>query len=162
MNYIKIQNDILKAKDKMNISEKRLFRYMRFPYTYGYYDNNVCIVDDGNAIYLIPDKLFYLDKDKIFNSVLSTSNVVEKMVKSELDTQSLIFTDTIRSLKNCKIDVAILKDDKNNEIAFDIKYLKNIGLKANECTFKGTNYKSPIYVYEYDKLVAIIMPVNLG
>ena len=154
MNYIKIQNDILRAKDKCNISGKR------FPYMYGYYDNNVGIVDDGKAIYLIPDKLFYLDKDKIFNSVLS--NIVEKMVKSELDTQSLIFTDNIRSLKGCKIDVAILKDGKNNEIAFNIKYLKNIGLKANECTFKGTNYKSPIYVYEYDKLVAIIMPVKLG
>ena len=154
MNYIKIQNDILRAKDKCNISGKR------FPYMYGYYDNNVGIVDDGKALYLIPDKLFYLDKDKIFNSVLS--NIVEKMVKSELDTQSLIFTGNIRSLKGCKIDVAILKDDKNNEIAFDIKYLKNIGLKANECTFKGTNYKSPIYVYEYDKLVAIIMPVKLG
>ena len=154
MNYIKIQNDILRAKDKCNISGKR------FPYMYGYYDNNVGIVDDEKALYLIPDKLFYLDKDKIFNSVLS--NIVEKMVKSELDIQSLIFTDNIRSLKGCKIDVAILKDDKNNEIAFNIKYLKNIGLKANECTFKGTNYKSPIYVYEYDKLVAIIMPVKLG
>ena len=154
MNYIKIQNDILRAKDKCNISGKR------FPYMYGYYDNNVGIVDDEKALYLIPDKLFYLDKDKIFNSVLS--NIVEKMVKSELDIQSLIFTGNIRSLKGCKIDVAILKDDKNNEIAFDIKYLKNIGLKANECTFKGTNYKSPIYVYEYDKLVAIIMPVKLG
>lgn len=154
MNYIKIQNDILKAKDKYDISVKR------FPYMYGCYDNNVGIVDDGKSIYLIPDKLFYLDKDKIFNSV--SSNIVEKMVKSELDTQSLIFTGNIRSLKDCKIDVAILKDDKNNEIAFNIKYLKNIGLKANECTFKGTNYKSPIYVYEYDRLAAIIMPVKLG
>ena len=63
MNYIKIQSDILKAKDKCNISGKR------FPYMYGYYDNNVGIVDDGKALYLIPDKLFYLDKDKIFNSV---------------------------------------------------------------------------------------------
>ena len=153
MNYIKIQSDILKAKDKCNISGKR------FPYMYEYYDSNVCIVDDGKSIYLIPDKLFYLDNDKIFNLV--SSNIVEKVVKSdsELDTQSLIFTGNIRSLEDLKIDVAILKDDKNNEIAFNIKYLKNIGLKANECTFKGTNYKSPIYVYEYDKLVAIIMPV---
>ena len=157
MNYIKIQNDILKSKDKCS---KCSISVKRFPYMYGYYDNNVVIVDDRKALYLIPDKLFYLDKDKIFNSVLS--NIVEKMVKSELDTQSLIFTGNIRSLKGCKIDVAILKDDKNNEIAFDIKYLKNIGIKANECTFKGTNYKSPIYVYEYDKLVAIIMPVKLG
>ena len=72
----------------------------------------------------------------------------------------------IRILVGLNVDKYTVKiiDKANNEIAFDIKYLKNIGLKANECTFKGTNYKSPIYVYvyEYDKLVAIIMPVNLG
>ncbi len=150
MNYLKLQTDILKALDK----EKT--RNIVSPYRYALYRsvedlNYVIIFNTYSAIYIRSD-LFFLDLDKVsstpvmyrdhfFNEDKAIPTVTEGLTKPVLGTKKRlqIFTNV------------------NGEIVVDTDLLKYFDLK--NATFKGTDGKSPVFIYEDDILVGVVLPV---
>lgn len=152
MNYIKLLTDVLKARDK----EKT--RGVKSPYLYGYYEKYgekyIAIAIDGHALVFIPERVFYLDIEKCFET---TPLSVDKMF--DYDNVVDTYTDGIvRPVGgDPKHKVQIFSNDKA-DIWIDVKYLKLFDLSISH--FKGSDKKSPLYIYEDETLVGLVLPVN--
>lgn len=152
MNYMKLQTDIIKAVDKEKNGGKKS------PYKYGYYEQNgekyIAILDDHKIVF-IPEKFFYLNIDKVFDQV----NVyhVDKMIN--VDNVVNTYTEgVIKPIKaDPKIKVQIFSNDKA-DIWISVDLLKLFDLSVSH--FKASDKKSPLYIYEDETLVGLILPVN--
>lgn len=152
MNYVKLLTDVLKARDK----EKT--RGVKSPYLYGYYEKYgekyIAIVVDGHALVFIPERVFYLDIEKCFETIPLS---VDKMI----DYDNVVDTYTDGIVKpvggDSKHKVQIFSNDKA-DIWIAVEYLKLFDLSISH--FKGSNEKSPLYIYEDETLVGLVLPVN--
>ena len=153
MNYIKLLTDVLKARDK----EKT--RGVKSPYLYGYYEKYgekyIVIAIDGHALVFIPERVFYLDIEKCFDQVEPLH------VNKIIDDDNVVDTYTDGIVKpvggDPKRKVQIFSNDKA-DIWIAVKYLKLFDLSISH--FKGSDKKSPLYIYEDETLVGLVLPVN--
>ena len=143
MNIINAQVEVLKEalKNKNTV-------------IYGELLDNV-IIGNGNRLYIIPKKECGVDLTSI------DSNNVKIMQESGLKGfinddkyTSVILTNDIKVHDKTTLRV-FSKDDEN--IYVDESLIKYFDLKKS--TFKGRNSKSPIYIYEYEVMVGLVLPV---
>lgn len=148
MKYMKFQQDLLKAADA------RDWRNKAFNYPWFETEDKIIICPEGHYIMAIWKGLFYLDKEKIFKGKAPFNGeylINPDNLETAVDTHSTV---TLTGLKKCLHKFTVGEEsvflDENNLKYFDL----------NSSTFKGTNRKSPIYIYENEEMVGAVLPVN--
>ena len=153
MKYIKFQQNLLKAIDARDGWKHKPFNYFYFET-----DDKICICPQGHYFVMTPKVQFYLDKEKVFKNIAPFKNV--KCYLNPDDLQVAIDTHTIKN------DVTVIKNKLNlhkfvigdESIFVDESKLKYFELENS--TFKGTNRKNPIFIYEDEEQVGMVLPVN--
>ena len=149
MNHIKLQQDILKARD----AEDR--RGKRFPFSYGLTGKSIYVCVNHNYFVVIPSALWYLDSEKVFSTIPLN---LDYFCKAEEGTVSIYETGLIRTLPDGR-KVKQFSSEKF-DVYVDEDILKYFGKDVTD--YRAINEKSLVYLYEYDRLVGIVCPVNMG
>lgn len=147
MKYLKFQQDLLKAAEARD-------GWKRKPFHYPWFENehSIFICPQGHYFVSIPRSLFYLDKDKVLNTPpFDGKSFLKDYDDLELVTDAHV-TQDVDKMKLHKFAIG------NESVLLDEDNLKYFDLSHS--TFRGTNRKSPIYIYEYEALVGMVLPVN--
>lgn len=152
MKYMKFQQDLLKAADERDSYKHKFFNYPWFET-----DDKIFICPQGHYFIAILKVQFYMDKEKVFKNITPNNNY-EKSFLNPDNLQMATDTHTIVMVDKTKAKMKLHKFVIGDEVIFlDEKLLKYFDLE--DSTFKGTNGKSPIYIYENEELVGMVLPV---
>ena len=149
MKYIKFQQDLLKVADERDGCKHKLFNYQWFET-----DEKIFICPNGYYIIAILKVQFYMDKEKVFKNITpfnGKSFLNPDNLHMATDTHTIVVADVKAKMKLHKFMIGdeVIFLDENNLKYFDLE----------DSTFKGTNRKNPIYIYENEELVRIVLPV---
>ena len=150
MNYCKLQTEILKALDKDKMINSR------FPYMHGFYkslDKKYIAVVNNYILYLVPEEKFYLNLDKCFKTPPLPG--IDKMIKGSDEAVDTYTEGLIKPVEKNKVQIF---NNRIDDIWIDVNNLKLFDLKNS--AFKGSDKKSPLYIYEGEELVGFVLPVN--
>ena len=155
MDYIKLQNDLMKAA--FNRDEK----YKKF---LGFYLKKECELVCGlnrSQAFVVPNDMVYIDIDKIFKGreVPTFDNVLYKIQNDE-SYSMLKDTGVIeqRTVGKKKIQLLVYENTALNEkIYLDKKLFKYYDTK--NLVLYGGNCKQPVRVYEDTEFVGVLAPV---
>lgn len=127
------------------------------PFSYPWFEDEhrIFICPQGHYFVVIPKILFYLDKDKIFNTTPINGKTLLNQDNLEVATDTHIIQEAKVFDKKMKLHKFTVSDET---VFLDNDKLKYFDLEYS--TFKGTNRKSPIYIYENEALVGMVLPVN--
>lgn len=141
MNILKIQTEVLKQIHKKSND-----------FIYGCDDTHIYISPDKYKLFKIPKDKFYLDLNKMGNPI----NAVHKM----FDVTGLVDAHKTSELKQCDKGLTCVKfTSEKDSLWVDTKLLKEF--EDCEITFKMTGKKAPLFIYEHDEVVGLILPVNV-
>ena len=152
MFFDKVQAGLMKDAVKRDLAIGK-----GFTHKYGYYKDNVVVSNaDCYVLYLIPKDKFYLNIDTVFRDTKPIN--FEKILKVECEASDLKFTDNIKQTYKLMLNVLMNGDEI---IYLDSKLLNAFKSKYRTLAFKGTNGKSPVFVYdgETEELLGCILPV---
>ena len=155
MDYIKLQNDLMKAA--FNRDEK----YKEF---LGFYLKKECEIVCGlnrSQAFVIPNDSVYIDVDKIFKGreVPTFDNVLYK-IQTDESYSMLKDTGVIeqRTVGKKKIQLLVYENTALNEkIYLDKKLFKYYDTK--NLVLYGGNCKQPVRVYEDTEFIGVLAPV---
>ena len=151
MFFEKLQTEIIKGAVKRDCLEGKMLKF-----SYDFYENSIVIITSDSA-YFIPKDNFYLNIDTVFkgNKPVSIKNLIQK---SKSVTKNYEMTNNIKIMG--KITLNVLKYG-NEEVYLNSKIVDMFKQKYTTLIFKGTDYKSPVYVYyeNSETLLGIIVPV---
>ena len=109
-------------------------------------------------MFILSPKEFVLDIDKLG---LSNTNIADSLLKSAEDAKPAIKTGNIKSVISQGKDVNCLelKRDDSSELV----YVNQTLLKPYDksCEFAVINSKSPVFIYESDILVGVVLPIKV-
>ena len=114
-------------------------------------DMILAVTTDGIVMWFIPNKEFLFDREKITRG------------KDSLDVKRLVdlngYKDAVKTEKLVVRDkkTLVIFESGDIEVFVDTKLLKTFDKTA---TFKVKSCKSPVFVYEENKLVGLIMPTR--
>ena len=149
---MKFQQDLLKAADERDGWKHKLFNYPWFET-----DDKIFICPQGHYFIAILKVQFYMDKEKVFKNTTPLNGGKSFLNPDNLqmatDTHTIVMVD--KNKAKMKLHKFVIGDeviflDENNLKYFDLE----------DSTFKGTNRKNPIYIYENEELVGMVLPVN--
>lgn len=146
MNIINAQVEVLKEAFK----EKRKYKNI----IYGTLEDKV-IIGNNTTLYVIPKKECAIDLTNIDSN--NVKIIQESGLKGFINDDKytrVILTNDIKVYDKRTLRVFSKDDEK---IYVDDDLLKYFDLKKS--TFKGYNSKSPIYIYEYEVMVGMVLPV---
>lgn len=143
MRITKIMTDLLKAVDKKKVQT----------YNYGADDDYIYILPDGYRGYRIPKELFLIDLEKALPN--KTPLYDPSKIFDDSNTESAVKTNEIRAID--KGHVVKIKGETTH-VWLNVEYLKEF---ETNCTFKVIKPTSPVYVYEYEELVGVVLPVRM-
>ena len=145
MNIINAQIEVLKEA----LNGKRKHNVI-----YGTLEDKV-IIGNNTRLYVIPKKECAIDLTNIdSNNVKIIQESVLKGFINDDKYKSVILTNDMEVYDKRTLRVFSKDDEK---IYVDDALLKYFDLKKS--TFKGHNSKSPIYIYEYEVMVGVVLPV---
>ena len=145
MKLAKLQQDILKAAVAKD-TKRKMFEIFWYES-----EDSVCISPNGFYMVVIPKERFYLSLDKVFTA--PPTNFAKFLDVQDLE----IARDTGTIVKSEAKTLHVFKVG-DEEVYLDESNLKYFDLDI--CTFKGINRISPIFIYEYDLLVGMVLPMN--
>lgn len=153
MNYMKVQTDLLKAADARDGWKHKPFNTLWFET-----DDRVFICPGGSVMIGIIKPRFFLDVSKIFKDVAPLTSG-EQFLKSGQNTKlagnTHIIIDAVEHGKKMKLHKFMVDDEPVYVQEDFLKYFE-----MDYSGFTGTDSKSPLYVWENDDIVGMIMPVN--
>ena len=142
MKLVKIFTEILKMKEKD-----------KFSANYGIQDGFIYYMPDGHRIFKSPENVFLIDLKKALPAKVPINNPNKFF---NIDNSELAFKTTeIKVIENGKIQVIKIANDKSYAWV-NVKYLEYF---EGDISFKISNSKTPVLVYEYDELVGLVLPV---
>ena len=155
MNVLKLQNDLLKKAYNRDYNYKKddtgVYSVCEYECT------NYLAYSDKHAVYMIPEFLLYIDINKIFPG--EPTKALDRIINNSKDVNlvEVLDTDTIKMQDKSKLHIFKIDDE---EIYVDEKLLKYFDFK-NDISFFGAGKKSPIYVFEQDILMGLVLPTIL-
>lgn len=150
MKVDKIQIDMIKAYFK---DPKRF----RADYHYFVDDDIAYIIYKGVVLYVIPRKKFVLDTNNMFEGKGPFTGA-KRLFDSVGDAEELTYAyDKLID----KGTLSIYKNESGEEIALNKRLLKHFEDKKFTPTYKGTNHKMPVFVFDYDVVVGLVFPVAI-
>lgn len=151
MNYLKVQQNLLKAADARDG-----WKHKDFHVAYSVTDDRVWVCPEGYWMIGIPKDQFYLNVDKIWKDFQPFKT--ETFLKDTWDLKPAVDTNTTIQVTEFKKKLNLHKFVVDGEeVYIQEKYLEFFDPDAH---FEGRNSKAPLYVYENDELVGLILPVN--
>ena len=150
MNIVKIQQELI--KDVLNSKANNWFIQIK--------DSEVYIMT-RHQVYIFDPKEFLLDASKLYG--IGSTNIAESLLKSADDAKPAVKTGIIKSVvfSGKDINCLELKREDNGELVYLDQALLKLYDKSAE--FNVINAKSPVFVYESDILVGVVLPVaNVG
>ena len=148
MKVTKILTDLLKKVEKGDLS--RAFYGVDKEYTF--------YSPDGYRGFKIPSKRFLVDLEKALPNKAPIMDF-KKFLKDD-ESRPAYKTNEIRKIKRTeysKKEINVVKIVNENTYAWiQESYLKEFEV---DCTFKISSPKSPVFIYEEDELVGLILPV---
>ena len=147
---MKFQQDLLKAADERDGYKHKFFNYPWFET-----DDKIFICPQGYYFIAILKVQFYMDKEKVFKNITpinGKSFLNPDNLQMATDTHTIVVADVKAKMKLHKFVIGdeVIFLDENNLKYFDLE----------DSTFKGTNRKNPIYIYENEEMVGMVLPVN--
>lgn len=147
MNYLGVQNMILKAKEDERKKGKP------FDFRYETIDDKIMITD-RRTMWVIPLEAFYLDIEKVFDK--EPLKIFKKMLGGLIDAQ--VVNETGEYKKYEGMMTTRLAGD-GFDVWIDEKKLKYFD--KNGLAFMAAAENSVVYVHEDEVLVGLVMPVKL-
>lgn len=144
MNHVKIQVDIIKWNENNRIGRRNKTIFNGYQQD----DENTFIVYNGVAIFIIPNNLVFLDLNKIFDGKQMN---VEKMIDYS-NTDKLSNSHLSKSIEKRKLRIYYNHDQT---IYVDNDLFKYFDEEIEE---KGTTIKEPIYIFECNQLIGMLLP----
>lgn len=147
MNIVKLHQEII--KDYLN--NKRGKWYIQIK------ESEVYIMS-RTQVFILNPKEFVLDVDKLG---LSNTNIADSLIKSAKEAKQAIKT-CIKSVicQGKEVNCLELKREDTGELVYVNQTL--LKLYDKTCDLAVINYKSPVFIYESDILVGIVLPVKVG
>lgn len=143
MDYIKIQQEILKNNTKKNEKWKHGISKK---------GDVVVLNPQGSLLVIIPQEVFYLDATKIFNQPISNVDNLINYGDAPVMTLSNVSEELDKKLK-----ARLFLSENDDEVFVDEKYLKYF----NNCDeFRGKGARSCVFCFENDECVGLVLPVN--
>ena len=138
---VEVLKEALKGKRKHNV-------------IYGTLEDKV-IIGNNTILYVIPKEECGID---LTNVDCNNVNIIQESVLKGFINDDLCENITLTDDKKV-VDKKTLRVFSNGDenIYVDDALLKYFDLKKS--TFKGRNSKSPIYIYEYEVMVGVVLPV---
>ena len=155
MNYIKLQQDLIKAAN--NRDEK----YKEFNGFYVKREYETIIGPNRSQAFVIPNEQLYINLEKVFNGkeVPTFENVLYKIQNNE-SYSVLKDTGIIEQRTICKKKIQLLVYENtalNEKIYLDKKLLKYFDM--DNLSIYGGNNKQPVKIYENGKFIGVLAPV---
>ena len=151
-NSIKIQTEIMKHIKKYN--EGREMFNARYTVANINGRDKVFVSLTGYTVYCFDRDKFYLDISKM-TEIPGLKTVCDEMALSK---QEPITPSGF--IKNTQKRKAVEFENKNFKVYVDEKLIKEFG-KVDELWFVGKGEVKPVYVYEGENLVGLIMPMKM-
>lgn len=120
--------------------------------TVGEYEGLIGVSWDGGHMYFIAPEDFMLDMDKLLAG--RTKFNLETITRHLRDAESAYKTSEAKQVE-CGLVVKIKNEQTETWVP-----LKQLELFAKDCSFKITKPLAPVWVFENDTLVGLIMPVR--
>ena len=136
---VEVLKEALKGKRKHNV-------------IYGTLDDKV-IIGNETRLYVIPKKECAIDLTNVACVQILQESTLKNFMNDNLY-ENVTLTDDKKVVDKKTLRV-FSKGDEN--IYVDESLIKYFDLKKS--TFKGRNSKSPIYIYEYEVMVGLVLPV---
>ena len=155
MNYIKLQQDLIKAANNRDEKGKAFNGF------YVKREFETIIGPNQSQVFVIPNEQLYIDVEKVFNGreVPTFENVLYKIETNEnytfLKNENVLEQ---RVYNKKKIDVYRFENTKLNEkIYLNKKLMKYYDM--DNLSIYGGNNKQPVKIYENGKFVGVLAPV---
>ena len=155
MNYIKLQQDLIKAAN--NRDEK----HKAFNGFYVKREFETIIGPNQSQVFVIPNEQLYIDVEKVFNGreVPTFERVLSKIETNEnytfLKNESVLERHVYNKKK---IDVYKFENTSLNErVYLNKKFMKYFDM--DNLSIYGGNNKQPVKIYENGKFVGVLAPV---
>ena len=122
--------------------------------SYCYVEDKIFVTTDGVVGYIFNEVDFYIDKSKM-NKVDGMKQVIDCDMSKQEPVEPAGCTQ--------KIDkrVAVELENKNFKVYLDEKLIERFGY-VEDLTYYGKSSKSPVYVFEGEQLVGLIMPMRVN
>lgn len=151
MDYTKIQQDVIKM-----CLEGKMYKY-HYGITTIDDEERVTLILDGNVAIFIPKPFYLLNNDAIFkDSIPLSEGTLSGFVKMARDAENITPTARLETYE-LKRTIRAFEND-GEDIWVDTKLL-DMFKSAVEINYKGTTKKSPVFIYCYNDLIGMIMPV---
>ena len=155
MNYVKIQQDIIKAVYNDKRDEWRFIE--------GVHNGRVWVTYRGVTIFSVPERLWFLDIEGISKKCNLPLPISERIFNANMQlcykSEACHFTGT-RLFGNAELNRYENKDG-SKEIFIDPNLLKWLDKKF-EYKYMMTDKRNPLYIMDGEDMVGCVLPVNVG
>lgn len=153
MDYTKIQQDIIKD----TISEGKCF-------SLGHTHNGwIGVTLNNSGIPFMPKQMCFIDIEAV-NKANKSMTRQESFFKGYYDAANMSdpieLTSELYVVPEAKKPLTIFVNKNGEKIYVNTAYLDIFKTGVN-ISYKGTDYKSPVYIYSSDDLIGLILPVNV-
>lgn len=147
MNVVKIQQDLIKDCLNNKASNWFIFSY-----------KSAVVLLNKCQVFIFPDKDFLLQESKLRAAGVHSSDTFKNVIEQEVHAEPARKTGISKEFhgKDC---MELNKLGSNESIYVNKQLLKYYG---KNMSFKVIDSKSPVFVYEKDTLVGIVLPVVLN
>lgn len=152
MNYLKIQNEILKALCKDNVN--KVLQWVAKSVD----GNEIYLIcgDTGSHFYILEKDFLFLDYERLVDKAGELqNNTLQNILKGADEAELGEKTKQLEYISAIKRNGVFLKSE-NYEVVVDEKLLKNFD---KNCTFHLSGDLSPVYIYEGCVLAGVILPL---
>lgn len=157
--FEKLQMEVMKKAAKLDGSGSPVSRPAgKFPYMYGYTDDSE---DSGDLVIftayyacVIPRHFVYINAKSVFRDMTpATTNGIKQIINDEKTkpatlTSELRTTTSVHTTKASEVITNVFEVDGGERVYVDTKLLKPFNDLKIPLTFRGSGYKSPIFVYD--------------
>lgn len=155
MNYIKLQQDIIKAANNRDEKGKAFNGfYLKREY-------ETIIAPNHSQAFIIPNEQLYIDVEKVFNGrEVPTFERVLSKIETDGNYTHLKNEDVLErhAYNKKKIDVYRFENSNLNEkVYLDKKLMKYYDM--DKLVIYGGNNKQPVKIYEDDLFIGVLAPV---
>lgn len=144
MNIVKIQQDLIKDCLNNKASDWFIFSY-----------KSAIALLNKCQVFIFPDRNFLLQESKLKAAGVHSSDTFKNVIEQEVHAESARKTGISKEFhgKDC---MELNKLGSNESIYVNKQLLRYYD---KNMSFKVINSKSPVFVYEKDSLVGIVLPV---
>lgn len=157
--FEKLQIEVMKKAAKLDGSGSSVSRPAgKFPYMYGYTDDSE---DSGELVIftayyacVIPKNMVYINTKSVFRDMTpATTNGIKQIINDEKTktatlTTELRKTTNVHANRSSEVTTNVFEIDGGERVYVDTKLLKPFNDLKIPLTFRGSGYKSPIFIYD--------------